>query len=423
MRYKKIAAVMGICIVAMGMNGCAQLQGNQKELGETTKLIDLDFGYALSENGMLWRGFDSKIHYLDFSTDTEVLLCNREGCDHTTRDCDADIFDIQAVNAVFYDGQIYMLCMPTLDGFQLWSMNADGTGRKKLVEQMEGNFLTNLIMDDGVLYYTAKVMEQTDQQADEVEAMKNHDVLVSCDLKTNKVSTLAVGSDTNTEFAQLYLSEGKLYYESDHWAENIDKVMSDIYEVSDITQMDENEVQVDAAIYSYDLKKKNTETIFEKEGPFGELDTFKGFDAACGLLFLTTEQSYWWKDGQTTTAVDSPIPPVIIDDVMAVFNSNENVIELYDKNSGLLLHDVAVTPLPEQVDSSSNMAPDETDAADEGESGMEEEIEEFFLTRPMGMIDDILYFNMTISSDMKPDIWMMKKEDLLAGNCVWFKGE
>ena len=184
--------------------------------GEGTTLVgcgtESGFYYMTLGAGRLTDGRDGHhLMYMDYATRQEVYLCSDPSCAHNTADCTSvfpeEDFHHSGMSLFTMNGKLYLLVsQPDQEGVvamgssggtstqsgraELYRMNADGTGRKKIY-----TFNANLTVESfaagdgsGLYFITKKVSTKSDGGSTYFTATDRK--LVRLDLSTGKLSTV-----------------------------------------------------------------------------------------------------------------------------------------------------------------------------------------------------------------------------------------
>ena len=170
------------------------------------------FYYLTLGAGRLADGRDGHhLMYMDYATRQEVYLCSDPSCGHNTADCTSvfptDEFQHNNVMLFTIGGKLYMLVsQPDQEGVvvmgssggastqsgraELYRMNADGTGRRKIYTFGANLTVENFAAGDGggLYFITKKVSTTSDGGSTYFTATDRK--LVRLDLATGKLSTV-----------------------------------------------------------------------------------------------------------------------------------------------------------------------------------------------------------------------------------------
>ena len=334
---KKKGFMLGALALVMMVTGCGKQ--TESEQGETTRdfcRVGATAGvYTLSDNGFLWINLDNRLCYLDFSTGETVYLCNKEGCNHTTENCDAYVRDIGGTSAFFYDGSLYIVGSG-YNEMSLWKADVDGTNRRAVIENVEANMPANMTLIGDKLYLTAYVCVEP-EEGDHVTAMKEYYVLLEFDLKNEKSTVIASYEDNmNTIIDSMYSDGEKIYYITSTASEDVSEIFAQTNEDGTSFEDELYDIQKECELCSYDPKTGNTETLYEKSLPYLNVCSLYGVDSDMGCFMVTYDDGFFWiKDGtQTGTSIDEDNFQLLLSDKYIVFYDNlESIVNVYDKST------------------------------------------------------------------------------------------
>lgn len=197
-----------------GENGTSESGGSSNANAEEIQIIDNPNGdTAGTENGMyriarteLPGGeFVSKIYYVDYATNQEIVLCNDASCKHDSTDCMGIINEDKLIDpSVFiYDDKLYVYQSASSTGWQwvsselgeeafsnlpamLYQMNLDGTDRKKLAEWKDVDVADQVFAKDGNLYFLEKHMQTRKLESGEYYTDEASSKVVRLDTESGK---------------------------------------------------------------------------------------------------------------------------------------------------------------------------------------------------------------------------------------------
>lgn len=94
--------------------------------------------FTMSENGYYYYNTygDGLLHFYDFATETDVVLCDQANCDHTDSVCNARLSSLgtNVESIQYYDGNLYVMGVSggITQDVNLYRISADGTKRGKV---------------------------------------------------------------------------------------------------------------------------------------------------------------------------------------------------------------------------------------------------------------------------------------------------
>ncbi len=422
----KVKRILGLALVGTLLL-CACAGGpdkNDKTDGNVMIAYDNLKNASVTSKGALTI-VDYKLKYQDFATDTTVYLCNKEGCIHNDRECDADVFDIQGQTAFFYDDQVYVIGLPNLEGFQLWKMNNDGTSRRKLIEKADGHRLVDMFVADNKVYYSAKELYLEEKNNDLVHD-ENYGVVGVIDLDKNKACTLWEGREEKYEVRKMIVYDDGLYFlakhSSDDYRKVTDEVLGDptlseeekflkLIEVQSKCELVEKVLFIDAASQEITEKYSYSTTMDDQVILCGV--TSKG-------ILMQGRNGYFYTDNPEAVVYQGFINATVSGNHVLSFDFEKSEISVYDMSENLVSR-VTIEPPEDYFDIEETTETEgEYDEEIPGYSPKEPVVREWFLQSPFYSDDENLFFD--FKDNLNVNVWILKVSELADGKCIWHRG-
>ena len=369
---------------------------------------------------------DYKLKYQDFATGTTVYLCNKEGCIHNDRECDADVFDIQGQTAFFYDDQVYVIGLPNLEGFQLWKMNNDGTSRRKLIEKADGHVLVDMFVADNKVYYSAKEWYLEERNKD-LTADEGFGIVGMIDLEKNKAYTLWDGREDRYEIEKMIVRGDGLYFLAKHCSDDYKKVTDEVW--SDPSLSEEEKI---LKLIEVQSKCELTEKVYYIDGASQKVEEKYSYSATvgepvslCGVTskgILMREKNVYFYTDNPEDAVYSGLTNIIATEKYVLgCDLASSEISVYDCKTESLISNAKIEP-PEDYFDIEETTETEGEYDDEipDYSPKEPTMREWFLQRPFYSGDENLFFD--FKDNLNVNVWILKVSELADGKCIWHRG-
>ncbi len=207
--------MMLIFILPILLCSCKDDNFTVNEIGNLTQSMILNGECAFGDDGILLSN-NSHLTFFNPESNTEISLCTRADCYHSTSECDAYIGSLR--HMLLVNKCIYYLTMRKQDGigkFKLNCMDCTGNNRKELAEVNEALDIEGFIYGDNLLSFSTRTYY--DKDGNELEKTKSR--MFTYDLNTGKLCELFSGEGFKLKFTPLYLENGVLWYFKDYTTE------------------------------------------------------------------------------------------------------------------------------------------------------------------------------------------------------------
>jgi hypothetical protein len=369
---------------------------------------------------------DYKLKYQDFATDTTVYLCNKEGCIHNDRECDADVFDIQGQTAFFYDDQVYVIGLPNLEGFQLWKMNNDGTSRRKLIEKADGHRLVDMVVADNKVYYSATELYLEERNKD-LTADESFGIVGMIDLDKNKAYTLWDGREDRYEIEKMIVRGEGLYFLAKHRSDDYKKVTDEVWSDPSLSEEEkilklievQSECELTEKVYYIDGASQKVEEKYSYSSTVGESVSLCGVTSK-GIL-MRGKNVYFYTDNPEDAVYSGLTNIIATEKYVFVCDPASSEISVYDCKTESLISNAKIEP-PEDYFDVEETTETEGEYDDEipDYSPREEAEREWFLRWPFYSDDENLFFD--FKDNLNVNVWILKVSELIEGKCIWHRG-
>jgi len=423
----KVKRILGLALVGTLLL-CACAGGTDKsDKADGNVMIAYD---SLKNASVTSKGaltiVDYKLKYQDFATGTTVYLCNKEGCIHNDRECDADVFDIQGQTAFFYDDQVYVIGLPNLEGFQLWKMNNDGTSRQKLIEKADGHGLVDMFVVDNKVYYSATEFYLEERNKD-LTADESFGIVGMIDLDKNKAYTLWNGREDRYEIEKMIVRGDGLYFLAKHRSDDYKKVTDEVW--SDPTLSEEEKILKLIEVQSKcELVEKvffvnaDTHEISEKYSNSTTMDDGSIF---CGVtskgILMQGKNGYFYTDNPEDAVYSGLTNIIATEKYVLGCDPASSEISVYDCKTESLISKAKIEPPEDYFDVEETT---ETEGKYDEEipdySPQEEAEREWFLQWPFYSDNENLFFD--FKDNLNINVWVLKVSELIEGKCIWHRG-
>lgn len=213
------------------------------------------------QKGFYYRNPNNRFCYYDIDSEQELILCNKNGCDHKSKDCFADMtgFDLP----IIHDDKIYFIESEN----KVISANPDNTGRKKsftILEdlQEEGASVTvyDMLASQNYLFCYLTIMIHNENGALDTYEKR----LYAIDWKTHK-EELIIALDYDSDMIEMISAcDDVIYYQCTN---NLNEFFSSAGEIT-LEQYQEAERSYYAKVYRRDIKEEQSELVKEISNGF-----------------------------------------------------------------------------------------------------------------------------------------------------------
>lgn len=234
---KNILTIIIVLAMAVCLVGCNSKQETKKTSAnaevqvENTRALSNEWYGKLGRYSagvpreILTKGFTEKtelysvIHFFDYKTLNEIVLCNKPNCKHYDSSCNACFkMDECSTNTLLfgYNDKIYLVTSK-----HIYTMNEDGTEHKKILDfpkDLSNNFSDELagflVVDTLYVQLSKELQMKFDKNGDPLEGeVPSEYVLLKVDLKDKSTKRIYKYNYTNDYDQQwIGVSNNKAYY-------------------------------------------------------------------------------------------------------------------------------------------------------------------------------------------------------------------
>jgi len=256
-RYHLIWVLVAACIL---LSGCHASAGETIS-SETEQTAMNFFEGSIGKDGMVYRE-DGLLHFVDFSSKEDVVLCNKPNCKHSAYDsvsnpdpyCDATI----PSEGVYYYSFIHdytLYAMAVMKNTVIYERDAGGSGWKKSMElPYPIRFTDKIIVEDNRLYMVADELK-TDEDTLLIDTLP---LVLEVNLKKKTYKELTEPLQDKGSVGMLTVSDGYLYYLHNYLDDSYSNL--NFEEQLKLTAKDFTD-----EVYRIHLKDGTTECVFDNK--------------------------------------------------------------------------------------------------------------------------------------------------------------
>ena len=184
-----IAALLA-CMAACRKETTVTPTENRRVYTDDVRYLESYQGMSVTEEGCVYIGYDSRIHFIPTDTDEDIILCYDPNCYHEIAswenpdpECRAALFK-EHTKIAYYEGTIYYFVEDGVFSHTIYKMEADGGGREKIATMPFSYNLSYYTFREDKLYYMARfkeIVKETENLA--IQNMVSSYRLIEFDLK------------------------------------------------------------------------------------------------------------------------------------------------------------------------------------------------------------------------------------------------
>lgn len=251
-----------VMMISMMLSGCDKMESGVLEKTEQADVWAISEGFALAKDGIVYQR-DSLLHFADFSSGQNIILCNKPNCKHIPYDrvdnpdpyCEAALpFDSALTCSFIYQDVLYTF---TTDAktTTVYQRDADGSGWEKSMEIPYPFFYGNIKAEQGKAYLIACEVITDEKTA----AVEQYPFILEADLLDHTYTRLSdVKHYYNGSISLASPGDGFLYYQYYY----LDDIYKD-YDTDKMTGLTEEDYSRE--IYRINPAESSEERILGKE--------------------------------------------------------------------------------------------------------------------------------------------------------------